>query len=239
MRGKVLLFALASAIASPVFAHGEGDWFVRAGLANVSPGSGSDGIAVPALSVPPIAGTEASADSNTQLGLTVNYMFTNKIGVELLASTPFSHDVTADLNGYSAGLSVFAGDTKQLPPTISAVYYPMGDTGNAFQPYVGLGLNLTIFFSEEASADLEALTGTLAGASGPVPLEMKLDNSVGVAAQAGFDYTLQDKWFVNAAVRYIKIETKGTFTSALGETITVDNVSIDPLVYQLTVGYSF
>ncbi|MFN3239008.1 MAG: OmpW family outer membrane protein [Pseudomonadales bacterium] len=44
---------------------------------------------------------------------------------------------------------------------------------------------------------------------------------------------------MNAAIRYIDIETDAVFESALGDTITVDNVSIDPMVYQFTFGYSF
>ena len=216
-----------------------GQFFMRAGLANVAPGSSSDGIAIPALDIAPIPGTEAEADVDTQLGLTFNYMINSRLGIELLAATPFSHDITADLDGFQAGLKVDAGSVKQLPPTLSLNYYPMGGTGQKFQPYVGLGLNYTIFFEEDVDSDLEALTGNLAGAPGPVDLDLELDDSVGLAAQVGFDYFVNDNWYINAAVRYIDIETDATFESALDDTITVDNVAIDPMVYQFTFGYSF
>ena len=36
---------------------------------------------------------QATLDSDTQLGLNFAYMVTDKVGIELLAATPFSHDV--------------------------------------------------------------------------------------------------------------------------------------------------
>ena len=239
MKYKLIAALLALTLAQSALAFEEGQWFIRSGLANVAPGSSSDGIAIPALGISPIAGTEAEAEVETQLGITINYMINQRFSIELLAATPFKHELTADLNGFSPGLKVDAGSVKQLPPTLSVNYYPFGDSAQRFQPYVGLGLNYTLFFSEHVDSDLEALTGTLAGAAGPVAMDLELDDSIGVAAQIGFDYVISNKWYVNAAVRYIDIETDATFTSALGDTITVDNVEIDPLVYQFTLGYAF
>jgi outer membrane protein len=221
------------------FAYEARDLFVRVGLANVSPDETSDGIAIPALGITPIAGTGAEVDLNNQLGLTVNYMLSSSFGVELLASTPFTHDVTANLNGYAAGLKVAAGSVKQLPPTLSVVYYPMGNSSSAWQPYAGLGVNYTIFFKEKTNTELEALTGTLAGAAGPVPLDLKVDNSVGLAWQVGLDYKMTDKWSLNGAVRWIDIKTDAVFTSSLGDTIRVNNIDLSPVVYQLSVGYTY
>ena len=63
-----LIIALAALLASSnVFAFEAGEWFMRAGLANVAPGSSSDGIAIPALGVTPIPGTEAEASVDSNL----------------------------------------------------------------------------------------------------------------------------------------------------------------------------
>ncbi|MFN3238884.1 MAG: OmpW/AlkL family protein, partial [Pseudomonadales bacterium] len=176
MKLRLILALVTIFAAQSAMAFEAGQWFMRAGLANVAPGSSSDGIAIPALGVAPIPGTEAEADVETQLGLTINYMVNPRWGVELLAATPFSHEITADLNGFTPGLEVDAGKVKQLPPTLSLNYYPMGGTGQKFQPYIGLGVNYTIFFSEDVDSDLEALTGTLAGAAGPVDMDLELDD---------------------------------------------------------------
>ena len=239
MKLKLFIGIVCSLVASIAYAHQAGEFFVRGGVATVAPNESSDGVAIPALGISAIAGTNAEVANNSQLGLTLNYMLSPELGIELLASTPFKHDITANLDGYSAGLKVKAGSTRQLPPTVSLVYYPMGNASGALQPYLGVGINYTIFFKESADPALESLTGTLAGAAGPVPLNLKLDNSVGVAVQAGLDYQVNDRWHVNAAIRWIDISTDATFTSSLGDTIVVKNVDINPLVYQLTLGYKF
>ena len=118
----------------------------------------------------------------------------------------------------------------------------MADNGSNVQPYVGAGINYTIFFEEDVTAELEELTGVLADAGGPVPLELEVDDSVGLALQAGVDVVLDEKWHVNASVRWIDIDTDAEFTSPAldGATvITVDDVEIDPYVYQINVGYKF
>lgn len=236
---NINLIVLVMACAVSQFALAEqGDWVVRTGFATVSPNASSDGIAVPALGIAPIPGTEAEPELDTQLGLTVTYFWRQNLGIELLASTPFAHKITADLDGFSAGLEVDAAEVKQLPPTLSLIYYPFAERGGAFQPYAGIGVNYTLFFSEDVDSDLEALTGTLAGAAGPVDLDLDVDDSIGLAYQLGFDYRINSRWNVNAAIRYINIETDATFKSALGDTITVKNIEVNPIVYQLTFGYT-
>ncbi len=225
--------------ATSATAYEAGDIFVRVGAVGVVPNESSGGIAIPALGIAPIAGTEAELDNDAQLGLTLNWMLSPTIGLDLLAATPFKHSVTANLNGFQAGLRVPAGETHHLPPTLSLVYYPMGNSSSVVQPYVGAGLNYTIMFDTDVNAELEALTGTLAGAAGPVPLELDVDDSIGLGLMLGLDYVLDQKWHVNASVRWIDIDTDATFTSALGDTISVGKIEIDPLVWQVNIGYTF
>ena len=175
---------------------------------------------------------ELSIEGDTQLGLNFAYMITNNIGIELLAATPFSPSV--GLKGVDAALGTPAGtidgsfgDIKHLPPTLSAVYYPL-DSKSAFQPYVGLGINYTIFFDEDLSSRQKD--------NGFSNLE--LDNSWGLAYQLGMDYMLTDNLLLNAQVRYIDIDTTATVDhNALGK-VKVD-VDVDPFVYMVGLGYRF
>lgn len=226
--------------ATQALSYEAGDMFVRAGAVRVAPNESSDGIAIPGLDIAAIAGTGAEVDNDTQLGLTFTYMYSNKLGVEVLAATPFEHNLTANLDGYDDGLSVAAGSTKHLPPVVSAVYYPMADNGSAVQPYIGAGLNYTVFFSEDVAPELEALTGVLAGGEGadPIAMKLELDDSWGLAFQAGVDVAIDEQWHVNGSVRWADIETEATF-SAGADIITVDNVELDPWVYQINIGYTF
>ncbi len=218
---------LALAIAAPLaHAHQAGDIIVRAGAITVDPQESSSDIWVGALNTD-VAGTKATLDSDTQLGLNFAYMLTNNVGIELLAATPFSHDVgVKGMPGIFAGLNGNLGELKHLPPTLSVVYYPL-DGSSAFQPYVGAGINYTWFFDTELSSEAESK-----GFSG---LDMK--DSWGLAAQVGMDYMLTDSVMLNAQVRYIDIETTGT-TNYGGSKVKVD-VDVDPLVYMVGLGYKF
>ena len=212
-----LLLAPALLAAPLAMAHQAGDIIVRAGAVTVDPHEDSGLVKAGGA---PLAGTGATLDSDTQLGLNFAYMLTDNVGVELLAATPFSHDVGV------TGVIGKLGSIKHLPPTASVVYYPL-DKASAFQPYVGAGVNFTWFFDEELSSAAKG-----AGFHG-----LSLDNSWGLAAQAGFDYMLDDNWMVNAQVRYIDIETTGK-TSLNGAPVKVD-VDVDPWVYMVGLGYKF
>ena len=220
MRNSILAASLlALAVASPAaHAFKEGDIIVRAGAITVDPHEDSGEVHVGGAAV---AGTKATLDSDTQLGLNFAYMVTDHVGIELLAATPFSHDVgTKGLGGLKLG------SLKHLPPTLSAVYYPM-ESASAFQPYVGLGINYTWFFDTELTSEAED-----AGFTG---LDMK--DSWGLAYQVGMDYMLTENIMINGQVRYIDIDTKGT-TNILGDEVEVD-VDVDPFVYMVGLGYKF
>ena len=147
------LFALA--LAAPVaHAHEAGDILIRAGAITVNPKADSGHVKV---DQGPLAGTnlggKATMSSDTQLGLNFAYMITNHIGIELLAATPFEHDVKIKNTALGAANGKL-GTLKHLPPTLSVVYYPL-DNKSAFQPYVGAGINYTWIYDEHVGSRAE------------------------------------------------------------------------------------
>lgn len=218
MKKLILSVAIAGtllAAITPTYAFEQGDWVVRVGVTSVAPDDSSNNVNVGGSDL----GVGVNVDSNTQLGLNFVYFFSPQLAIEVLAATPFSHDIGLDTVGA-------LGNTKHLPPTVSANYY-FAEPSAKFQPYVGAGVNYTVFFDEEFTS-----ANTSAGFS-----NLDLDNSFGLAAQVGFDYMLDDKWLVNASVRWIDIDTDASF-ELNGSTGNVD-VSIDPWVYSITAGYRF
>jgi outer membrane protein len=166
------------------------------------------------------------------LGLTVAYMFHQKFGLEVLASTPFDHNIEL------VDAPVKVGSTKHLPPTVSLQWYPLGGRVGV-QPYVGAGVNYTTFFSEKTTDEFEEALGGLIGAGGPVETKLKLDDSWGLSAQAGIDVPLGDHWMLNAAVWYIDLKTKANvLVPDAGAKVSFD-VDIDPWVYNIGIGYRF
>ncbi len=223
MHSKILqAMVVATLAAAPLAvladsAPGEqkGDWIVRAGFSQVNPKK--ENLDVPALS------TFVVVDSDISFTFDVTYMFHNNFGVELLAAWPFTHGI--DLKPYSGGVER-VGHTEHLPPTLSLVWRPRGYE-EAFQPYVGVGVNYTMFSGEETR-------GLLAGT------DLTLDDSIGPAAVIGADwFTGADKkWFVNANVRWINIESDAELCDSTG-CGDLGTVEIDPMVYTLNIGRRF
>ncbi len=222
-----LIVLLSLLVPFSVLAHEAGDWVVRAGPAMVDPHDSSDVIDVAGLTTLP----GATVKDNTQLGMTATYMLSSNLGVELLAATPFEHDI------FVKGVGIKAGKTKHLPPTVSLQYY-FGDSGSEFRPYVSAGINTTIFFSEKVDPALNsALDGIVGLPAGSVQAGLSLDQSWGLSFQAGFDYMLDDNWLINGSIWYADIDTDATISTAIAD--VKFGVDIDPIVYMLSVGYRF
>lgn len=202
---KVIAAAVACMFAaSAPLAHAQDqNWIVKVGVHSVDPKSDNGTLAGGAL--------KSDVGSDVKPTITGEYLFRPEWGIEVLASAPWEHDIK--LNG------VKAGTTKQLPPTVSVQYHfnPAGQ----ISPFVGLGLNYTMFFSEHT-------TGPLAGT------KLSLDDSFGVAAHAGIDFRVNERWLVTLDARWIKIGTDAKVNGT-----KVGTVNIDPFVYGFAVGYRF
>jgi outer membrane protein len=206
-------------------AHESGDWLVRVGATMVEPDESSSLVSTSATGVLP--GTAVGVGDSTQLGLNVVYMWSDNIGFEVLAATPFEHDLTVSGLDQYGFATTDLGSTKQLPPTFSALYF-LGNSSSKVRPYVGAGINYTTFFSE----DLSSSARSELGASG-----LNLDDSYGLSVRAGIDWMIDDKWMLNASLWKIDIETDASFNSALGKVKA--NVDVDPWVYMISLGYKF
>ena len=225
MKTSIIKGLILSAITlSPLaIANQAGDFLVRGGATLINPDNNKSNIM--------LGGADSTMTltngNNTQLGLNLVYFFDSNWAIELLAATPFSHDITIqDKNSVLGVNGENLGQVKHLPPTLSALYY--FETNSALKPYAGIGLNYTVFFDEGFSTGPKSL-----GLS-----NLALDDSFGLSVQLGADYQLDEKWSLNTSIRYIDIDTQATFDVA-GNSIGKADISIDPMVYSLMLGYKF
>lgn len=219
----------AIALAPLATAYEAGDIAFRLGVTHVAPDVDSGNVKLNGDTLSLSGGTsQVDIDSDTQVGLTLEYFIADNMGIELLAATPFTH--TAEGQGELDGLDIL--DATHLPPTLSFVYHFAGM--GQFEPYVGAGINYTVFFDEDTTSQADATLATL----GLTGADVSLDDSFGYALQAGFDYHIDDNWLINASVRYIDISTTADIDFDEGHRISVD-VDIDPFVYSIFAGYKF
>lgn len=98
------------------------------------------------------------------------------------------------------------GSVKHLPPTLSVNYH--FPTQTAWKPYLGVGVNYTTFSDESSRLG-----------------NLELDDSWGVAVQAGVDYAISDRDAFRANIRWIDIDSDVTLDGA-----NIGKAEIDPVV---------
>ncbi len=182
-------------IAAPAFAQEAGDWTIAIGAHQVNPKSDNGSLVGGALDV--------EVGSDVKPTITAEYFIRDNLGIEVLASWPFEHDI--NIKGLGR-----VGSTKHLPPTVSLQYH-FGS--GKVKPFVGAGVNFTLFMSEET-------TGALAGS------DISLSNSYGLATHAGIDFEISERSSIRIDARWIDIDTDVELNGT-----DIGTVNIDPLVY--------
>jgi outer membrane protein len=229
MKTQVLATAIAAlTLSGAALAHEPGNVIVRAGIVQSTPETDSTHSEIYVFgNLSQQTKLKLRYNNDTQIGLSATYIVAPHIGVEFMATTPFSH--TAKYK-YADGDKGKYGKFKMLPLTLSAQYFFL-DPKSRFQPYVGLGLNYTMFSSTKASDPPQLGWGWA----------FKMKDSWGLAYQAGLDYAITDKLILNASIRKIDIESKGEVkwkapTYYTGEKF---DMTLDPWMYSIGIGYKF
>lgn len=191
------MFVTALVMSSSLNAFAD-HWMVRTRAISVMPDvSGKAG------------GTDVKIGNDSVPEIDFSYFFTKNFALELILGTATHH--------VSVG-STSLGSVSLLPPTLLAQYHH--EWGN-FKPYVGAGLNYTVFYdAQSGAAD-----------------NMKYDNSFGYALQAGLDYKISEKVYLNLDVKKLKLSTD--VTAKIGGNKVKADVDIDPLIVGVGIGYRF
>jgi outer membrane protein len=204
--------AVAAALAAPVAAHAEdgtydpGKWLVRVGLSQINPEK----------ETLELSNAFVVVDSDITPTGTIEYMLTPHIGTELLLAWPATHGI--DLKPFAGNQDSRVAHVDVLPPVLSLNWH--FNPNGVFRPYIGAGVNYTLFSGEETQ-------GALSGA------DLKLDDSIGAAGQVGVDIG-QRNWFFNANVRYIDMSTDVELDGD-----KLGTADLNPWVYGIHVGYRF
>ncbi len=202
----------AAALLAVASAAQAGDFVVRARALYLDPANESSPIT--SLGVPADA---VAINSKYIWEVDASYFVTPNVALELIATNPQSQTVT--LGGTRIGT------LKHLPPTLTAQYH-FAPSNPTVRPYIGLGVNYTLF----SSAKLDA--GPVLGSSTPLEIEK---HSWGVAYNFGADFPITDKISLNVDCKKIDIQTDVKVKG--GAKLTT--VKVDPVLFGIGIGYKF
>lgn len=223
MKTTLSVITLASMLAA---APASADFAINVGAITVAPDDSSSGLnVIEQVAGLPAGSTAVAVNTNTQLGLTFDYRINPNWAVQLIAATPFSHEMTVKGSAID-GLKL--GKTKHLPPTLLAQYHFMPQH-QTFDPFIGVGLNYTLFFDEQVDNDLTSALQALNVTTADDTVSLKAKNSFGLALQAGVNVKLTDSLALHLMVSKMDIDTTGR-VQVNGNTIQSVDLSIDPYV---------
>lgn len=205
---------------------------VRMGGAYVDPNS-SAGTATGPLTPP--GALSLSVKPQSTVFFCVSRELDEHWDVQLALGLPPTHDVVLKVTKASAlPASVAAQDgvliakVRQVAPALFA-NYKFGDASSSFRPFVGVGINYTTFDKTESTAANNSVNGG--------PTTIRLSDSWGAAWQAGAIYKIDKSWSVSGT--YTTADVKSVITTnTLGIERKV-NITFNPSVFILAVGYSF
>lgn len=146
--------------------------------------------------------------------LDITYYFTENFAAELILGT-----TRANIKGSGTLDGLDIGRVWVLPPTITAQYH--FTNFGAFKPYVGAGVNYTVFYSQRAN-DID---------------DLKVKNTFGGALQVGFDYMFDEHWGINFDVKKLFLEPK--FDAVVGGTPVTGKAKLNPWLIGTGITYRF
>lgn len=200
MHRKILAVALAAAglVSANAAQADAGPFMVRARAVYVDFDNGQNSLPV-----------KVEAESRWIPEVDFSYFFTPNIAAELVLTYPQNVDIKV------AGSK--AGTIKALPPSLMLQYH-VTQLG-AFKPYVGLGVNYTIFTKHN----------NILGGVGEVE-----NSSLGLAGQIGFDYMITKNVALNLDVKYIQMDTDVTVGGS-----KIGKLDLNPVTAGIGIGYRF
>jgi len=145
----------------------------------------------------------------------ISYFFTKNIAAELVLTWPQQVNITAGPGNTNVG------KISALPPSL-LVQYHFTDLG-AFKPYVGAGVNYTIFGNRQ----------NFPGLGNSVQVDQ---NSVGFVAQVGTDYMFDKNWGMNFDLKYATMSTNVTTVQGNNN---LGKLTLNPFMPAIGVTYKF
>ena len=232
MKSNFFSLSLIAASALLAAASASAQYTVQLGYANVDPGASASATTGPFL---PANTTSLNVKPQQTVFFSVAREIDDHWDVQLALGYPPTHDVTLRVitpgnlpPSVAAKDGQLIGTVRQIAPTLFA-NYKFGEASNKFRPFVGVGVNYTMFDQANSTALFNQLSGGTTN--------NKLSDSWGLAAQLGAVYKLDGPWSVSGT--WSTADVKSTLTNNTYGVERKTDIKFNPSVFILAVGYSF
>ena len=176
-----------------------------------------------------------SADWNTSVvpELDTTYYFTPNFAAELILGVTRHHATGTGIvtSGAYAGTNLNGlnvGKSWLLPPTLTLQYH--FTNFGAFKPYIGAGVNYTVFFSQSPGNTPN---------NGVTITSLHFKDAFGGALQAGFDYMFDKHWGFNVDVKKLYLRPDFTAAANNGAIPLTGTAKLDPWLIGAGLTYKF
>lgn len=161
----------------------------------------------------------ASNAATAQLDFT--YFFTPYLAANLIAAST-EHELTVK-NTAIGNLNL--GKIWALPPTLTLQVHPF--PAARFSPYIGAGLNYTVFYGYNRGARTAALRDTA------------VSNTPGFALVAGIDYEVAPNWVVNLDFKKLFLSPDVAVGTRIPGVKVHGSADLNPIVVGAGIRYRF
>jgi len=232
MKNNFLSLSLIAAGALLAAGSASAQYTVQLGYANVDPGASASATTGPFL---PANTTSLNVKAQQTVFFSVARAINDNWDVQLSLGYPPTHDVTLRViapgnlpPSVAAKDGQLIGTVRQIAPTLFA-NYKFGEASAKFRPFVGIGVNYTMFDQANSTTLFNQLSGGTTN--------NKLTDSWGLAAQIGAVYKLDGPWSVSGT--WSTADVNSTLTNNTYGVERKTNIKFSPSVFILAVGYSF
>jgi len=232
---KAAALSVLAVSSLPALAQSAGSNVVNVGWFHLDTHDSSKPLAFTFPGASTVAGSGAEVDSADTVGLAYTRFFTDNFALTFDAGIPPKFNLTG--TGTLAGLG-HLGSAKQWSPAIIAKWY-FGNADDKFRPFVGIGATHVWYTSVNLSQLLQSQVTS--GAPGGTA-SASLSSSWAPVANVGLTYNFDKNWSLGFSVSYIPLDTDAEITGRVGNTVVSrshTNLTLDPLVTFLSVGYKF
>lgn len=239
----------AASVTTAAFAQKAGDVTIYVGGAYIMPsGSNVTGLSTDGPATNPyqanvlsqynaqVSKVGASVENSTAFIASLFYMFTDHIGAELTLGAPVLMKVTTT---DPQGSYTNAANARAAFPSLVAKWV-FNDPGDAWRPYLGVGVNYTYFNNVTANTDYPNVNSLANGGA-------SLASSWNPVLNGGVIYNFNDHWSLNAGLSWVPLSSTATFTSNVpsygpypgGTYTTTGKLNINPFDITIKIGYRF